>query len=169
MATRREYFNTGDDDGSLYSHLFAYAQSFITTSAYSITSVKLYLDGQGGTGTTTVEIRAVDVDHLPNGSALTTGNTGSISFENTVWKEISLTPYDLDATTEYSIVVYADISNAARWRRDNDGVYDGIAAESGYEDFDSWTGQTYKHLFETWGESEGVVAKKNVIFMGSNF
>ncbi|NTW31368.1 MAG: LamG domain-containing protein [Bacteroidetes bacterium] len=84
------------------------AQTFTTTSAYTITSVKLHIYRLGNPGNCTISIRATDVNGKPTGSDLTstTFNGNSLTTSD-VETEITFTPVSLSASTMYAIVARA--------------------------------------------------------------
>jgi hypothetical protein len=116
----KDSYNTGDTSQAVLSVTNVwYAQLFLTTSAYTISSVKLKLFRDVGvTGTLTASIRATSGSN-PTGGDLTSG-TLDISTLGTsapgAWHEITLTPYALSDATTYAIVLRDDTSGATYWR-----------------------------------------------------
>ena len=160
MAQKYQHYDTGDD-----SHLTLYGtwwggQSFTPEVAHTITSVKLFLFRTGNPGTLTVSIRATDGAGLPTGGDLTSGTTFTITLPTGApyeWREIFLTPYDLEADVKYAIIFKVPSGNAAnalQVRRDfADSPYIRgetlFSADSGV----GWAGDgTRDNLFEEWGE-----------------
>lgn len=127
--TLYEYYTTGDDDATIIYGVNWNAQTFTigtvgTDENHNITSVKLLLYRVGSPGTLTIAITAVDGDGKPTGADLTSGTTNGDTLTDVFtgdWREITLTPYELQASTQYAIIVKAlsgDGSNYLRWRRD---------------------------------------------------
>lgn len=83
------------------------AQTFLTTSAYSISAVELNCWKYGSPGNITVSIRAV-VSGKPSGPDLvsvTVPDTGISAFPSRAWYKFSfVTPYSLSDGTQYAIV-----------------------------------------------------------------
>jgi len=107
------------------------AQTFVTSSAYIIESVELYLYRDGDPGTVTVSLYAADGAHKPTGAALATmtmtgtdlpNGSGAVAWYNFVFD----TPYALSNATEYVIVVHCtgvNSSNDVNWRYKITGAY----------------------------------------------
>ena len=160
MATLYEYYNIGDNTvGYIYSSGWK-AQTFTPSTAHKITSVKLLVYRYGLPGIVTVSIRATDGDGHPTGGDLCVGTTNG----NTLpigspyeWREITLGDgYDLDADTQYAIVVRAlsgTVLHYLLWRRDmTDPTYAGGAVErsdNAGADWETWPGSDA--MFEDWG------------------
>ena len=125
-ATLFQSYTTNDDDEKAIKGVGWGAQTFTTSSAHTITSVKLLLRRVGSPGTVTVSIRGVSIAEKPtlpdlvsgstDGNTLTTDGAGE-------WREITFgAGVALDTSTKYAIVVRAisgDGSNNLRWRDDN--------------------------------------------------
>jgi hypothetical protein len=157
----KEYYITGDDSLGGFQATQWHAETFTTTSAYTITSVKLLMARLGSPGNLTVSIRATSGGEPTGGdlcsvtidpSSITTNEVGE-------WVEFTFdTPYALSDATLYAIVARTatgDNDNRIYWRADisspsYSGGQFGLSADSG----SSWVmlSSTDK-LFETWGSS----------------
>lgn len=83
-------------------------QTFLTTGAYTISSVWLKLYRKNNCGLVTISIRAVDGSLLPTGADLTSGTLAQASITTDAdgeWYEIDLTDYALTAATTYAICI----------------------------------------------------------------
>ncbi|KKK82666.1 hypothetical protein LCGC14_2801110, partial [marine sediment metagenome] len=159
----QEFYNTGDDTQTTVTAISWYAQTWTTTSAYNIISVKLKLYDSGAINNFIVSIRATSAG-LPTGgdltsgsisnSAITDGNPGS-------FVEIPLTPFALSDATKYAIICRTDAQSTS-WRADNSSSSYG--GGNGVRDSGSsgvnWTAQTWDQMFEIHAESF-------VVFSGS--
>lgn len=158
MATLHENYQTGYN--GTYSTYGArwHGQSFTTTSAHSVTSVKCYAYKNGSPGTVTVEIYATS-GGLPTGSALTSGtfNGNSIGdgIGNIGWVETTLTEYSLSNSTQYAIVYHLggdDANDIRLGRNTSTASYDGGAELYSTDSGSTWTDvSTFDEYFEVWG------------------
>lgn len=164
MATKYEYFSSGDNAQYGPWGVNWYAQTFTLGSvgantSHTAYSAKLKLAKVGApTGNLTAAIRNTTSD-LPSGSNLCSGTLDVTTLTTTpTWYEITLgagTP--LLASTKYAIVVScptADGSNAPLWRQKNTGGYAGGSMVSSADSGGTWaasTGQDF--MFEEWGTS----------------
>jgi hypothetical protein len=162
MATKFEYYNTGDDLSSGFQAATWRAQTFTTVLSFTITSVKLLVFRKGSPGTVTVSIQGVDGSNKPDGSDITglsitddpSGYTTSSSGE---WIEyIFPTPYTLSATTRYAIVIRTasgDADNRVSWRADSSSpTYTNGEILTSVDSGSNWTAvSSIDALFETWG------------------
>lgn len=166
MAILKDYYNTGDDTGTHFGDSTWEAQSFTTTSAYSVGSVKLKLSqgADGSPGTITVSIRATDVNGHPTGADLASGTYNGdtlpafvLSPTAAVWVEIKFSsPYSLSSGVKYAIVVRCvgagSPSNALYWRSDgtSPAYTNGIAIDS-YDAGVNWSDYAQDDfMFEVW-------------------
>ena len=162
--TLYEYYNTGDDNHYWIRANWWLAQSFTigtvgTNEDHYITSVKLKLYRYGSPGTITVSIRNADANGLPTGSDLTSGTLNGNSITTTgpgEWYEITLTQYQLSASTQYTIVVRApdgNDSNKVAWRFDGSTpTYGGGTGSYSGNSGASWTGiSDQDYMFEEYG------------------
>lgn len=161
----QDYYITGDDTASSFSGTGPrwLAQSFTTTSAYSIASVKLklYRDPSLAPGTITVSIRATDGAFKPTGADLASGTTDGdtlpTSFEAAEWREITFSsPYSLNSSTLYAIVVRCSGTGSypGKWNIDTgaSGYPNGshlVSVNGG----STWTIVAFDAMFETYGAS----------------
>jgi hypothetical protein len=159
---RFEYYNTGDDNSSSFYDVAWQSQTFTTTSAHKITSVKLKLYRVGTPGTITVSIKAVDVNFKPTGDDLCSGTTNGDTLTTDSggeWIEITLGDgYILTTGTQYAIVVRAlsgDVYNKVVWRMDAESptppTYEGGGGLQSTNSGSTWGIAPIDMMFETWG------------------
>ena len=174
--TRYEYWH----DAGVWYYLTAYqniwyAQTFTVGSAganvnHTPSHVKLFLHRYGLPGTITVAIKAVDGNNKPTGADLATGtyDGDTISDEAGEWITIPLTAYELQASTQYAVILKAldgDWNKAISW-----GISYGSGAYGGgneciTEDGTNWDiYDGYDFLFEFGKTGEGT--KNNRIKIG---
>jgi len=167
MATKYEYFSSGDDAGTAFFSPYFKGQTFTPSTAHKITSVKLKLYRIGSPGTITVSIRATS-DGKPTGPALCSGTTnGNTLTTNTAgeWREITLGDgYDLSASTMYAIcvdMVDGDSSNTGRWRGDyTSPTYAGGSMVYTSDGGTNWrVNDAWDMMFEEWGEAIAAVGR----------
>jgi len=171
MSDLKESFNTNDDDYGNFGGASWLGQTFTTTSAYTITSVKLKMFKSGSPGTLTIRIRATSGTY-PVTPDLCIGTIDPTTFTtNTAgdWYEITFgAGAPLTDATVYGITAnYDSTSGTVGWRRNfNSGLYAGgkavVSDTSGGDGTwaDSVAGNT-DDMFETWGTvGGGAVAKK---------
>ena len=161
--TLYERYNTGNNDYYSFGATVWYGQTFTTTDAISVSSVKFILGREESPGTITVSIRAVDVDGKPTGSDLAYGtkdcNSIAVSplFE---WVEITFeTPVSLDAATQYAVVIRAtEIGEGyvnlvrVRAKLTSPSYDDGVMVGSDDSSGDTWwieSGADF--MFQVWG------------------
>lgn len=162
MATRYQYYNSGDDASASIGYdsgKGALAQTFTPALAHRITSVKLKLYRAGSPGTMNVSIRATS-GGVPTGGDLCLGTINGNSLTTSTggaWYEIPLSGYDLQAGVKYAIVCICpngDYGNVVYWRMDNSSpTYSGgnycTSANGGV----GWSQVTTRDfMFEDWGE-----------------
>ena len=160
MATRYEYYITGDNSYTNIRGADWAAQTFTPATAHKITSVKLKGYRIGFPGYITVSIRATDGSGHPTGGDLCSGTTNGNTLTTTSpgeWREITLgAGYNLVADTKYAIVVRAtagDISNYFIWRLHIGGTYPGGIVETSANSGGGWTADgALDAMFEEWGE-----------------
>ena len=167
MATLYDYYNTDDDSYSSVGDLGWWAQTFTTTAAYRISSVKLRVFRSGSPGILVVGIRATDGSGHPTGLDLCSGSTDSDTLTTDdagEWREITLSGLDLATGTKYAIVVRApdgfSPGNTLRWRCNDGGTYAGGQMEYSDDSGVIWAGNaTFDFMFETWGGAVGAGAQ----------
>jgi len=122
------------------------AQTFTPSISHSITSVKLKLSRNNTPGTITVSIRATSGD-VPTGADLTSGTTNGDTLTTDAgtgeWREITVTPFILVASTKYAIVMRAanDVpTNYAGARGGGSGYSNGNECYDGADDGATWFG-----------------------------
>ncbi|KKK71996.1 hypothetical protein LCGC14_2908310, partial [marine sediment metagenome] len=159
MATKFEYYSTGDDNAFGIWGVHWLTQTFTPSAAHKITSVKLKLFRLGSPGTVTVSIRATSGGE-PTGSDLCSGTEDGNNLTEDgdgAWYGITLgAGYDLDADTKYAIVAKAlsgsDALNSANWRGDSSSpTYSGGAGLYSDNSGVDWAGYDVDRMFEDWG------------------
>jgi hypothetical protein len=138
-------------------------QSFLTTSEYYITSVKLRHAKTGNPGQHgTVSIYAADGSRFPTGAALATVTMIPVEIGSTNWYEYVLPfPLLISDATEYVIVLdcplAGDTSNKIGCRIDStsSSYTDGQATSTSTGDNWGSAGSTADFTFEVWGATAG--------------
>lgn len=163
MATRYEYYITGDTLDVDIAGISWRAQTFTPSTAHKITSVKIKLSRTGSPGTITVGIRATSGNH-PTGGDLCVGTTNGntlLVYPSKGWREITLGGgYVLSTGIKYAIVCRAlsgdAPNNRARWWLDGYGTYAGGNYEYSVNSGGNWGSDLSGDLmFEDWGEPLG--------------
>lgn len=167
-ATLHEYYNTNDDSSiPAYLHptngLRQLAQTFTVGNVganeeHTIGSVKILIYRVATPGTVNVYIYATSGGE-PIGSVLSSGSFDGDTLTTDSggeWKEVTMSAYNLQANTQYAIIITApdgDASNTARWRGDSSSpTYAGGNYLFRYVG-DSWSADTgWDMMFEIWGE-----------------
>jgi len=163
MATLYEHYNTNDDDHCNTHDDWQQWQSFTPQVSHNITLVKIKAWRVGSPGTVTVDIKVADVEHKPTDSALTSGTFDGNAITTSIpgeWVEVSLTPYQLDADTEYGLHIHCggDINNQVHPRDDESSPtyergYWGQTTDGG----SYWSVYSTRcFMFEEWGDAGGV-------------
>ena len=166
MTILYERFIVGDDGSALFADFAWEGQSFTIGNTgidenFNITSLKLLLYRTGSPGTITVSIRAVDGSSLPTGADLssgtTNGNTLPTDSGSPEWREVTMSTYELVASTQYAIVVRAvdgtKFSQQGHWKYDQTSpTYTGGARVFSSNSGSSWTENTTRDfMFEIYG------------------
>ena len=137
-----------------------FSQTFTTSEAYYITSVRLQIYRVGDPGTLTVSIRDTSAG-VPTGGDRTSGtiNANTITTSATGgWYEIEFSSqYPLQSDTQYAIVVRAvagDSDNRVCWRFvSTGGTYaNGTYVWSVNSGIGWTTNSAHDFMFSTWGE-----------------
>ncbi len=148
-----------------------WTQTFDASQSYKIDSVKLLLYRVGNPHEVTIGIRLTDGEGKPTGGDLTSGTTNgnTLTTSNTgEWREIELTPYQLDEGVRYAIVARAPgaaTTNSLRWimTRDLPRYQYGQMYYSG-DSGGTWGFQNYDANFEVWSaEQEGEYTKEGIL------
>ena len=156
-ASIHEYLNSGSDNCTvdIYGANWEY-QTFTTTTAHTVSSVKLYIQRTGNPGTVTVGIRRTSGGE-PTGNDLGTATYNGNNFAVTPsWFQFDFSPeIALEVATQYAIVVRAisgDNANNVQWCMVNaGGLADGNAGHS-TESGSTWISDApADHLVELWG------------------
>lgn len=120
MTTLYEYFDETPDDifPVQFSPLHYTGEQFTvgavgTNEAFTITSLEAYLRGHGGaSGILTFYLYAVDGEGKPTGDILSSGTTDGSTISLTgEWREIVMTPFVCEASTQY--IIYGSISSGS--------------------------------------------------------
>lgn len=152
----QESYTTGDDIQGTIVGTNWYGQTWTTTSAYNITSVrvKLYRPEPPPTNFI-VSIRATSGD-LPTGGDLTSGSiagSGITVGSPGAFIDVPVTPYALSDATVYAICCRVD-SISCSWRVDNSSPsYGGGRGVSSTNSGSSWSGGSWDSMFEIHGSS----------------
>jgi hypothetical protein len=161
MATKYEYYTTGDNQVNQFYNQWWAAQTFtVGPSAHTITSVKVKLWRTGATpGTVYVGIRATSGNH-PTGSDLTSGSMDGATITtswNGAYYEIPVTELTVDPNTKYAIVLRAPNATggaAIGWAVNNSDGYSGGNKENSTNSGASWTSfDDADQMFEVWGNT----------------
>ena len=156
-----EYYNAGDDIYTSIYDVAWVAQTFtVGGTGHTVTSVKLLMIRYGNPGTLTVGIRATSSGQ-PTGEDLTSGTIDANTFTTDsagLWYEITVTTYNLVASTKYAIVcrvIGGSVSNYVKWRYDyTSPTYGGGNEEVSGNSGGTWTSESnYDMMFEVWGNS----------------
>jgi hypothetical protein len=153
MTILYEYCNTGDTKNCLVYAQYWKAETFTVGAAHAIVSVKLKLTKTGSpSGTITCGIRATN-GTIPTGAHLTSGTISATSVTSG-WYEISLTQYNLSASTKYAIVLSlsgGDSGNLINWRADGNLYANGAMCYS-TNSGSSWAeDSSTDNMFEVYG------------------
>ena len=143
------------------------AQTFTTVGALTIEAISLFLYRVGNPGTITVSIRATDGTGKPTGEDLTSGTTDGNTLTDSSdgeWREVTLTPYLLNAATKYAIVARATggtAANAGKWKQDSLDPYAGGANHESGDSGSTWTvagthDRGFRILFWTWSDVQSL-------------
>ena len=159
-SERKEYYIAGDDSLGGFQATTWHPQTFTTTSAYTVVSVKLLMARLGSPGNLTVSVRAT------SGGEPTGGDLCSVTIDPSVittnqageWVEFTFdSSYALSDATLYAIVARTatgDNDNRIYWRADISSPsytngQSGLSVDSG----SSWIMlSNIDKLFEVWGE-----------------
>lgn len=163
VGTLQEYHNTGDNSFTSIEGNNWRAQKFTvgtvgTDQNFTITSLKLKMFRTGSPGTMTFSIKAVDGSGIPTGSDLSVGTTDgdTLTISSTgEFREITMSSFELQASTKYAIVMRAPDGNGSDFvnmRLESTGTYSGgnirISGNGGL----TWPAQSNAdHMFEVWG------------------
>ncbi|MBA7537886.1 hypothetical protein ES705_30157 [subsurface metagenome] len=147
------------------------AQTFLTTDAFELTSVKVKLYRTTPPGQIIVSIRDAQAANKPAGEDLTLGTTDGDTLTTSTsgeWREITLTPCQLEGNHRYAIVARAPDAGEiahARWAaRKDTGLYANgrMCYSNNYGD--TWsTSETYDLLFQTWEHIEASYLKTAIL------
>ena len=134
-------------------------QSFTTTSAYTITSIKVYIQKDGSPGNLHIDVYLAAESHLPTGDVLATGE----KLASDVSTGLSLQEIELDAplavadATKYVFMLRAesaDMSNSYILKIDTGNGYAGgvhVRSSNGGSSFNIENSNYDLNEFEIWG------------------
>jgi len=151
MASSQLSYTTGENSQNNFNDAYTAGMVFLTVGGFTLTSVKvkLYRSATSG-GTLTLSIRTVSAGY-PSDVVLTsqTMNRNDVSTSSPgEWYEFNVTDYDLDAATQYAIVLTQDVAATTSWRADsNKGYTDGL----GCSKFGGWSDSNMDQMFDLWG------------------
>ena len=156
MATLQDYFiDVSSSVAAWLGQTSWFAQTFIASNSYRISSVKLALKKEAGAspGTITVSIRATSAG-VPSGGDLATGTTDGDTLTTDVeWREITFgSSISLTSGVKYAIVARVS-GETAYWVANLEGhSYANGAQCSSADSGSNWSeNDTYDLGFETWG------------------
>jgi len=164
-ASLSEYCNINDDGSmnSMYGNIWD-SQSFTIgyvgiNSTINLTMIRMKLTRIGTPNTIYISIRAVNGSEVPTGSDLSTGTTNGNTLTSDFageWRNVSMTPYELKAGTQYSIVAHingGDSTNRVLWKSDaSNPTYNGGIAGVSINSGVVWTPQPVgDYMFEIYG------------------
>ena len=173
----KDYYNTGDDSSvTVGTSSYLVAQTFTTSSAYDLNSVKLKLwrHVSNAPGTLTIDIKATDGSSHPTGASLRSGTTDGDTLTTDSggeWREITLASVlSLTNATKYAIIITQSTGTAGAfgWRADGSSPsYAGGAYErAGNPTWFTNTGVDLMfetHTSGTISELSGTVAAQSVV------
>lgn len=156
----QDYYNTGDNEQGLASAPYEWktAQTFVASSAYDLTSVKLKVKYIQGSGNFTVSIQGVDGSGFPDGSVLvskTVAHTELPSADFGWFDFIFVTTPTLTPSAQYAIVFEASDSAEAFWRYHSGGATyaDGKACAAAFGGaWDNQPNEPADFMFEVYGD-----------------
>lgn len=147
------------------------AQTFLTTDAFELTSVRVKLYRTNPPGEIVVSIRDAQATNKPAGEDIRLGTTdGNTLTTNTSgeWREITFSPYQVEGNHRYAIVARAPDAGViadARWAaRKDTGLYANgqFCYSNNYGD--TWSGsENYDLLFQTWEHIEASSLKTAIL------
>lgn len=156
--TRYEW-NTATDTGQFSLTSTAWVSMAFTVGTvgtnenFDISKVVLKMWDDGSPGTITVDIHAADGSQKPTGPSLSSGTTNGETLGGIpgIWRDITMSPYNLQASKTYTIVVHASGSQALL--RHAGTEYTGGQAWGSSNSGSTWTynGAPYDIVFEVWG------------------
>lgn len=150
----KDNYNSGDDGWSSGSQsYYYYAQTFTTSSAYTIIKLKGKWFRVDLPGTLTVAIKATNATGFPTGADLTSGTIDADTFTIATagaWYEIDVTDYALSASTIYAICIKVSGGGAVDWRKDTSSGYSG--------------GQAFENITSTDWKYEGTEGQVDFMF-----
>jgi len=119
MALQDSY-TTGDDGQENVTGQYAAAQIFTASATYALDTIEVYINKNGSGGAVDVFLWSVNGSGLPfavGGSEYSLGQLDSSGLSGNTWVSVDMSAYELQGSTEYSIVL-VQISDGCVWRRD---------------------------------------------------
>lgn len=161
MAQLYEYYQAPSLwSGSVYACRYR-AQVFTVgingpNERFTISSVKLFYQ-KGPTGNPSqviVSLNSTDANGNPTGPDLSVGTIEGSEWKTNEWTEIFMSPYVLQPSTQYAIVVKSPNSDDANYvGLDGYGPYTGYNALWSSDCGSSWSSMALgNYIFEVWGE-----------------
>lgn len=168
--SKHEFYDTGDDEANVNPIITSdwFGQSFTVGTTgdnvnFIISSIKLKLYRLGLPGTLTVSIQALDGGDDPDGTDLSTGTIDGNTFTTSSsgnFEEITMSSFELQASTSYGIVVKALSGNGAnwiKWRRDGSSPsYAGGTSKFSENSGSTWFDDNSDFMFEVYGADASV-------------
>lgn len=166
MTTLYESYEEIDATADIYGAVVWGAQSFTPSITHILTKVSIFcykVVSGGEVGDLTIGIYLTDEDGYPTGSVLCSGSISGDSITSDSggeWKEVTLnTPYILEATVQYAIVIDARSGSATAkivWKVDSVGSYVNGVFSTSADSGSSWTGspgEEYDGTFKEYGDT----------------
>lgn len=159
--TRYANYTTNDDSAvGLYADNWS-AQTFLTTTSFAVSHVRVKVSRTGLPGVLTASITATNTTGYPTGYDYASGtlNVDSITTSSGGdWYTINLDDYTLADNTTYALVLRStgdNATNKVNWRADgSSAVYTGGSEFVSTTASTSWTADTDDdYMFEIWGET----------------
>ena len=116
MAQKFQHYEETPDDSVLVCEYYYRGQTFTVETSHTLTAVHIYAHKiDSPVEVVTIEIQPVDVDHKPTGEVLSSGTFNAADLDLTdKWVEVAMSEYDLEAGTEYVIVIKAPALSYAK-------------------------------------------------------
>lgn len=160
MADLYDYYHAWDNTQEYVWTIYWRAQSFTTSAAYTIKSVKMLMHRVGSPGMIYVKIRETSGGlpiHPDLCSGETNGNTLPVGSTNAEWREITLgAGVNLVSGKQYAIVVNVPGGGPTVYvcprASSTLGYPGGTNIRSNNNDASWFINEDYELLFETWGD-----------------
>ena len=163
MATLFERYNVAGQSESIAYDNFWMAQTITigNTGAnvnFNISYFTLKLKRTGLPGTINIDLKNVDGSGHPGTTTYSSGSINGDNLDETYTiTQIDMSAYEIQASTEYAIVVSAPngvFANRLNWKRQSSSpAYTGGNEERSSDDGTSWSAIATDFIFEVWGET----------------